>query len=112
MRQRHLGLVGDRQVRLAGGDQLDRRGGVGGGVDADVEAGFLEVAELLRHVDPGVVGVGVEVERQAERLALRRARVLGLLAAGGEAEREGEQRDGEGDRRDSGRLHPLCSIAK
>ena len=72
--QRDLGLVGDRQVRLAGGDLLDRRRGVGGGVDADVEAGFLEVAELLRHVDPGVVGVGVEVERQAERLRFGAAR--------------------------------------
>ena len=85
-RQRHLGLVGDREVRATGGDQLDRRGGVGGGVDADVEPGFLEVAELLRHVDAGVVGVGVEVERQAEGLALGAA-VLGLLAAGGEAAR-------------------------
>ena len=74
MRKQHLGLVGDREVGLAGGDQLDRRRRVGRRADADVEAGFLEVAELLRHVDPGVVGVGVEVERQAERLALRRSR--------------------------------------
>src|SRR5680860_1864309 len=32
------------------------------------ELGYFEEAGLLRHVDPGVVGVGVEVERQAERL--------------------------------------------
>ena len=50
--------------------------GSDGRLDRDVEAGFVEVAELLRHVDPGVVGVGVEVERQAERLALRRRHVL------------------------------------
>jgi len=88
-----------------------RRGGVGRGVDADVEAGFFEVAELLRHVDPGVVGVGVEVQRQAERLR-RGARFLRLLAAGGESEGGGENREGEGEGRDSRQLHPLCSIAK
>jgi hypothetical protein len=80
-------------------------------VDRHVEPGFFEVAELLRHVDPGVVGIRVEVEREAERFGLR-GHVLALLAAGGEAQGEGEQGDGDGEGRASGELHPLLSIAK
>ena len=103
--QDDLRLVGDRQVRLAGGDLLDRRRRVGGGLDRDVEAGVREVAELLRHVDPGVVGVRVEVERQRERCRSAAAGdVLALLAAGGEAERQGERRDGGRERGGSARV--------
>jgi hypothetical protein len=108
--EHHFGLVGDRQIGAAGGEQLDRRRGVGGGVDADVEPGFLEVAELLRHVDPGVVGVGVEVERQAERLRLA-GHVFALRAAGGEAEAEREQGERQGERADRGAPHRRSSIA-
>jgi hypothetical protein len=58
-----------------------------------------------------VIGVWVEVEGEAERFRLA-GRVLALLTAGGEAERQGEQGDCQGDRRDLGALHPLLSIAK
>ena len=74
-------------------------------------ARLLEVAELLRHVDPGVVGVGVEVESEAERLRFAR-HVLALLPAGGKAEGGDEQGDGESGCRGSGALHLLLSIAK
>ena len=57
--------------RLAGGDQLQRRGRVGRGARCRRRARLPRSSRLLGHVDPGVVGVGVEVERQAQRLALR-----------------------------------------
>ena len=67
-REHHLGLVGDRQVDLAGGHLLDRRRGIGGDLRLDVETGLLEVAALERREEAGVVGVDVEVERDGERL--------------------------------------------
>ena len=73
--EQHLGLVGDREVGAAGGDLADRRRGVGGDLGLDVEPGLVEVAAVERRVDPGVVGVDVEVERQVERLRSRRWRL-------------------------------------
>jgi hypothetical protein len=58
-----------------------------------------------------VIGIWIEVEGEAERFRLA-VRVLALLTASGEAERQGEQSDCQGDRRDRGALHPLLSIAK
>ena len=89
--EQHLGLVGDRQVRPAGGDLADRRRRVGGDLGLDVEPRLVEVAAVLRRVDPGVVGVDVEVELDVERLrpAVPVAPRL-LAAAGGEP----RQRDG------------------
>ena len=50
----------------------------------DVEPGLVEVAAVERRVDPGVVGVDVEVERQGERLGVAVAALLLLAAAGDE----------------------------
>ena len=88
--EHHLGLVGDREVDPARRDLLDRRRRVGGHLGPHVEPRLLEVAALERRVDPGVVGVDVEVEREVEALGLALA-LLGLLPAAG----------GDGDRRDA-----------
>ena len=93
--EQDLRLVGDREVGAAGGDLLDRRRGVRGHVRLDVEPGVLEVAAVERLVDPDVVGVDVEVEREVERLRLRRlavARLL-LLAAARDDHRDREDRE-------------------
>ena len=91
-REHDLGLVGDRQVDLSGRDLLDRCRGIGGHPRRDVKAGILEVAALERRVDPGVIGVDEEVEREVERLA-DAAPVLLALAAGG---RERQQAQASG----------------
>ena len=90
--EQHLGLVGDREVGAPRGDLLDRRRGIGGDLRLDVEPGALEVAVVERHVDPGVVGVDVEVEREVEVLRLGRAERLLLLAAGGQARARARER--------------------
>ena len=73
---------------VAGGDQLDREGGVGRGVQRNVKAGVLEVSGVLGGKDPGVVRVRVPVEGQAEGLG-DRVDVLGLGPAGGNDGRDG-----------------------
>ena len=93
--EQDLGLVGDRQVGPPGGHLADRRRGVGGDLGLDLEPGLVEVAALERGVDPGVVGVDVEVERQGERLGVAVAALLLLAAPGDQRRREHEQ----GDRR-------------
>ena len=50
--EQHLGLVGDREVDLAGLQQLQRQRRVGRDLDVDVEAGLLEVAVGQRLVEP------------------------------------------------------------
>ena len=66
--EQHLGLVGDRDVDLAGREQLQRQRRVGRHLDVDVETGLLEVALGQRLVDADVVGVGEPVEHQRQRL--------------------------------------------
>ena len=84
--EQHLGLVGDRGVDLARGQQLERVGRVGRHLDVHVEARLGEVALGERLVDPDVVGVREPVEHQRELLrAARRPRhrLLLLAASGG-----------------------------
>ncbi len=68
-----LGLVGDGQVRLAGGHQLGRVVGVGRLDHLDLEAGLGEEALLLGHHQGRVVGVEEPVEQQGELFGLGRA---------------------------------------
>ena len=83
--EHHLGLVGDRQVGPPGGDLLDRRRRVGGHAAGRPRARPPRSSRgLERRVDPGVVGVDVEVERQVELLRLAAAAGSSLLAAAGE----------------------------
>ena len=65
--------------------------------DLHVEPGLRELAALLRHVDPDVVGVRQVVEDERQLLRLRRAGGVVLRAARAERERRREQRDGEQD---------------
>ena len=91
-REQQLGLVGDREVDLAGRQQLERRGGIARRLDLDVEPGAAEGAVGLGRVDPRVVGVGEVVEHEPQALLGRRGGGLLALAAGGEQQRgEGEQ---------------------
>src|SRR6476619_5953661 len=79
--EKYLGLVRDREVYPAGGDLLDRRRWIRGGLRTDVEAGVAEVAAVDRFVETGVVSIHVEVERDVERLRIGGGDVLRLLAA-------------------------------
>ena len=85
--------VEDREVDAAGGEQFRHRAGVAGLADLEVDAGVLVVAAALRRVDPGMDGVGREIEHQ--RRALGRARFSAAPAAGGAGERQDgrQQRD-------------------
>src|SRR4051794_9757890 len=93
LRQEDLGLIGDRQVDAAGGDLLDRGRGIGRRLRLDVEARVAEVPVVDRLEDSGVVGVDVEVERQAERLRRPGAGRLRLLPA---ARGDGRRADRKG----------------
>jgi hypothetical protein len=86
-RQQQLGLVGDGEVDLARGQQLERRGGIARRLDLDVEPGAAEGAAALGRVDPRVVGVGEVVEHQPQALLRGRGGGLLALAAGGEQQR-------------------------
>ena len=105
-REQDLGLVGDRGVDLARGQQLERVGRVGRHLDVHVEARLGEVAFRERLVDPDVVGVRepVEHQRQLLRAAGRpRHRLLLLPAAGGG---NGQQRGRERRDEHSGERAP------
>src|SRR3954454_12747561 len=85
-RAQDLGLVRDGKVDAPGGDLLERRRGIGGLADLQVEAGLLEVARGLPGIDRRVVGVREVVEHQLERLLGRGPEHVDLLAAVGEHE--------------------------
>jgi hypothetical protein len=96
--QQQLRLIGDRQVDLAGRQELQRGRRVRRRLDLDVEAGAPELAGALGRVDPRMVGVGEVVEHQPH--GLHRGRGGGgllLRAAGGEGRHggEGEQDGGQ-----------------
>jgi hypothetical protein len=116
--EQQLGLVGDRHVDLAGGEQLQRFGAFGGDHRFHVESGGAEVPGGDRRVERRVVGVREPVEHHREGLgAGRRDRVL-LGPTGGEGDGEGERREGgnedrgtANDRQDSQLMSPLGWLA-
>src|SRR5262249_58507912 len=67
--EEELLFVGDGEVAVAGGDELQRGGRVGGSTDGDSEAGSRESAGLERVVETDVVGVRRPIEGQAHRAA-------------------------------------------
>ena len=61
-----LRLVADRDLGLAGRDQLGRIVGVGRGDDLDLEPGIGKIAQLLRDDDRRMVGIDEPVEQQRQ----------------------------------------------
>ena len=63
-----LRLIGDGEVRLAGGDQLRRVVGIGRRDQLDIQPRIREVAPLQRDEEGRVVGIDEPVEHQGHLL--------------------------------------------
>ena len=89
-----LRLVADRDVGLAGGDQFGRVVRVGRSDDLDVQAGILEIAELVGDDDRCVIRIDEPVEQQGELLGGR----SGPRQAQAEQDQEHHRAHGRGSR--------------
>ena len=100
-----LGLIGDRQIGLAGGHQLRRVVRIRRRDDLQVDPGLFEIALLERDEDRRVVRVHEPVEQKGERLG-RRARAR-RQSAGRETGADG---NGESGLHDPHRILPVACV--
>ena len=99
-REEDLGLVGDAEGIPSRSDSLEHGRRIGRHLQRDREPGIGEVPAILGHVEPGVVGVRVPVERDRDlRGALGTGRRRSWRAAHASKGEPGRDRAGRRDDR-------------